>query len=149
VSAVIALGFFGIVIFGLAAVLISNLRADVDTALHLNGTWEIESPTFNDEHIMYVFADDSFSAITEMMVFDAGPDALDAIKQFHQDNYGATVDAEDIGNDSFLLRISVDGTFAFDGNNILLVSGEGHTRLLPFYWDGEAILINGDRYLRR
>ena len=150
VSAVIALVFFSAILLGAASVIVSRLsRPPGDTGLHIDGTWEIEAPTHNDEHIIYSFAGDTFSSVTESMIFDADPEVLEAIGEFLLAYSGAVVEAEDMGDGNFLMRITADGTFAFDGNNIRLVSGEGLVRLLSFAWEGEAVIIDGYRFMRR
>ena len=150
VSAIIALVFCGALIFGAAAAINARIRATSDDiGLHIDGTWEIQAPTYNDELITYVFSGDSFYAITESVIFDANFEVIESIREFHTMYNGATVDAEDIGEGNFRLRITKDGTFALDGNTILLVSGEGFVNVLSFYWESEAILINGDRFVRR
>ena len=151
VTGAIALAFCAIVIFGATSAIISRIRAagGGDTALHINGMWETEEPTFNDEHITYMFAGDSFSRVIETTVFDAGQADIEAIVAYQREHNGATVEAEDLGDGTFLLRIIADGTFGLDGNSILLISGEGFLRLFSFYWEDEAIIINGDRFVRR
>ena len=150
VTGIIALAFCAILIFGAASAVLSRMRATTgDVALHIDGTWETDGPTFNDELITYVFAGDSFSRLIETTVFGASQDDIEAIEAFQRDYNGATVDAEDLGDGNFLLRIAADGTFTLDGNSILLISGEGLLRLFSFYWEGEAVIINGDRFVRR
>ena len=148
VSAVIALVFCAVVIFGAAAALLSRTGPDGDAGLHLDGIWEIESPTYNDEHITYVFAGDTFSSVTETMIFNASPEMLEDIAAFHREYSGAYVSTEGMGEGNYLLRITIDGTFFLDGYHILMVSGYGIVRLLSFNWEGEAIVINGYRFVR-
>jgi len=149
-SAIIAIVFCAVVVFGAALAFVSRIGATSDdVGLHIDGTWEIETPTYNDEHITFVFTGDSFSRFAESMIFDASPEVIGDIREFHMMYSQATVDAEYMGDGNFFIQIATDGTFALDGNNILLVSGEGLARLLPFYWESEAIIINGDRFIRR
>ena len=149
VNAIIALIFCSAVILGATLAIISRIGAPIDDeGLHLDGTWETESPTHNDEYITFVFAGDSFSTVTESIIVNASPEVLEDIRDFYMVYYGAAVYADDLGDGSFLLRIKADGTFALDGNNILLVSGEGLVRVLSFYWENEAIVINDDRFVR-
>jgi len=151
VTAIIAIVFFSVVVFGAASVIIARFwdEAEGDVGLHLNGTWEIESPTFNDEFITYVFAGDSFSSVTETMIFNASADDLENIREFHRVHSGARVEAVSAGDGNYSIRITADGTFTLDGNSILLVMGDDLIRWLSFYWDGEAVIINGDRFLRQ
>jgi len=149
-SAVIALVFCSTVVFGVAFALASRIgAAGNDIGLHIDGTWETIAPTYNNEHITYVFAGDSFSSITESVIINAGPEILADIRDFHITYSGAVVEAEEMGAGSYLLRITADGTFALDGSNILLVSGEGLVRILSFYWESEAVVIDGDRFVRK
>ena len=151
VTGVIALAFCAILIFGVASAIISRVRTAGygDTALHISGTWETDGPTHNDELITYVFAGDTFSRVIETMIFNVGPADIEAIVAFQRDYNGAEVSVDDLGDGNFRLRITADGTFGLDGNSILLISGEGFLRLFSFYWEGEAIIINGDRFIRR
>jgi len=150
VTAVIAIVFTGAIILGLTAVITSRFgAANDDIGLHIDGTWEIETPTYNDEHITFVFAGDTFSSVTESVIFDAGPEVIEDIREFHIVYSQAEVDAEYIGYGTYLIRVAADGTFALYSNSILLVSGDGVVRLLSFEWESDAIVINGDRYIRR
>ena len=150
VTAVFALFFVAVLALGLSAVIVSRIGATSDDiGLHIDGTWEIETPTYNDEHISFVFAGDSFSSVTESIIFDAGPEVIEDIREFHMLNSRAAVEAEYVGNNSYLIRVTADGTFAIDGGSILLISGEGLVRRLPFYWESDAIVIDGDRFIRR
>ena len=130
--------------------MISTLtRSPDDIGLHICGTWEIEAPTYNDEHIVYVFTGDSFTSVTESMIFGADAAVLEDIAEFLLLYSGAIVDAEDMGDGNFRMRITAGGTFALDGNRIRLVSGEGLVRVLSFSWESEAIFIDGYRFTRR
>ena len=150
VTAIIALAFGGLVIFGATSAILSRVgTTSGDVALHIDGTWETEGPTYNDELITFVFTGDSFSREVETMIFGAGAADIEDIETFQRDYNGATVDAEDLGDGTFRLRITADGTFALDGNSILLISGEGLLRMFSFYWEDEAVIINGDRFVRR
>ena len=150
VSAIIALVFCSAILFGATSAIISRVgRSTDDIGLHIDGTWEIESPTYNDEHIIYIFAGDSFSSITESMIFGADPEVLEAIGEFLLGYSGAIVEAEDMGDGNFLMRITADGTFALAGNTIRLVSGEGLVRTLSFSWEEDAVIIDGYRFVRR
>ena len=153
ITAIIAIVFLGIIIFGVTAVVIARIRdrtePGTDVGLHLNGTWVTQSPTFNDEHIIYVFYDDSFSSIIERTLFGASPETLDNFIEIYTTYHGATIDAEYIGGSSYFIRISTSGTFILDGYRILLVKGEGLLVPYPFYWDGEAIYINDIRFVRQ
>ena len=150
-TAVIAIAFFSLMVFGTATLIISRLddRAYGDEGLHLNGTWEIASLTFNDEFITYVFSGDSFTSTTETIVFDANQADIQSIREFHQNHSGAALYAENIGSGNYRLSILSSGTFSLDGNSILLIMDNNMPQLLPFYWEGEAIIINGDRFLRQ
>jgi len=150
VTAVIALAFSAIIAFGAASVLVSRIgAASDDTGLHIDGIWETENRTFNNEHITFEFTGDSFFSVAESMIFDASLDALEDIREFHVRYDQATVDTEYVGDGNFLIRVATDGTFALDGAYILLISGEGLARLLSFNWESEAIVIDGDRFVRR
>ena len=123
VTAIIALAFFSLVIFGISAVIIAHIGAagEGDVGLHLDGTWDIASPTFNDEAIRFVFDGAAFSNITESVIFDATPEILDDIREFHMTHSNAAVNTQHMGGANYLLRIHTDGTFVLDGNSILLV----------------------------
>ena len=151
VTGIIALAFCAVVIFGAASAIISRIRTSGggDAALHINGTWETDGPTYNDELITYVFAEDTFSRVIETVIFNATPADIEVVKAFQREHNGAEVDAEYLGDGNFRLKITADGTFGLDGNSILLISGEGLLRLFSFYWDGDAVIINGDRFVRR
>ena len=137
-------------IFGIVSVIVDRVTAtNDDIGLHIDGIWETVSPTYNDEHITFTFTGDSFSMLTESMIHDAEPNDIEAIREFHLQHNGAIVSAIDMDDGSFHLRITADGTFAIDGNTILLVMAEGLTTNLPFYWESDAIIINGDRYVQR
>ena len=150
-SAIITLIVCGVLIMGIAAAIIANITSSSDDiGIQLDGTWEIYALTYNDEHITYVFARDTFSRLTESVVFDTNPEAIMAIREYHELYYGAHVDIEDLDDGILRLRIIADGTFAIDSNVILLVSGEGHAVTLPFFWESENIaLIDGYRFMRR
>jgi len=149
-TAIIALVFIAVIIFGVAIGIITRIRetpeTDSDTALHLDGVWATQGPTVNDEHITYVFDGDTFSRVTERTLFDANPEALRDFIDYYASNYRATVDAEDIGDGNYFIRIYVSGMFALDGANILIFIGDGPPVVYSFYWDGVAIIIGGDRF---
>ncbi|MCL2378109.1 MAG: hypothetical protein FWC77_03180 [Defluviitaleaceae bacterium] len=150
VSAILALVFCAAVIFGTVSIIVDRVTTTGDDiGLHIDGAWETQTLTYNDEHIIYVFAGDSFSRTTESTIFNANPDDIEAIREFHMEYNGAIVEAVDIADGNFRLSITANGTFVIDDNNILLVAGEGLVSVLPFYWESEAIVINGDRYVRR
>jgi len=140
-----------VLILGVVAVIFARITAlSDDVGLQLDGAWETYALTYNDEHITYVFAGDVFSRLTESVVYDANPEAITVIREYHELYYGAHVDAEDIGNGNFHLRVIADGTFAIDNDGILLVSGEGRAVMFPFYWESEnVILIDGYRFIRK
>jgi len=152
VTAIIALVFLAVVIFGVTAVIIARVRdaavSDGDVGLHLDGIWVTESPTFNDENITYVFNGDSFTSTTERLLFDADPEALSSFIYFYVTHHGATVDTEDVGDGNYNIRISTGGTFTLYGNSISLIKGESLRIMYSFYWDGEAIYIDGNRFVR-
>ncbi|MCL2527815.1 MAG: zinc ribbon domain-containing protein [Defluviitaleaceae bacterium] len=150
VTAVIAIIFFAIIVFGVASVIIARLgsTSESDVGLHLDGIWVIESPTFNDEIITFVFADETFTSTTEAMIFGASPEILEDIRDFHVAHSGASFYATAEGDGNYRLLVTSSGTFTLDGNSILLVMNNDVPLLLPFYWDGDGIIINGDRYLR-
>ena len=152
VTALIALAFFSVIVFGASSVIIGNIRRaanERDTGLHLDGTWEIEAPTYNDEHIVYVFAGDAFTSRVETMALNISLEDLNNIREFHRTMSGASVEAVYMDNNNYLLRIRTDGTFILDGYTIMLITGEGFVRMFSFYWEDEAIVINGDRFLRQ
>jgi len=150
VTAIIALVFCSLVIFGAVSVIIARFGGNSygDVGLHLDGTWHIEAPTFNDESITFVFQGDSFTSVTESIIFGASPEDIESIRDFHVIQSGASLYSEDIGDGNYLLRITLQGTFLLDGNSILLTTDSDMTLLLPFYWQGEALIINGDRYFK-
>ena len=150
VTAVIALAFAAVVILGAASAIAAWLRAGSgDAALHIDGIWVTEGPTYSDEHITYVFDGEAFTRIIETKVFGASEIDIDGIRDYQRQHNGAEVTAEALGDGTFLLRIMADGTFGLDGNSIVLVSGEGLLRVFSFYWEGEAVIINGERFRRR
>ncbi|MCL2361845.1 MAG: YfjI family protein [Defluviitaleaceae bacterium] len=153
VTAIIAIVFFSVVVFGAAAVLIAHIRReadfDGDVGLHLDGVWDTDGPTVNDEYISFEFAGDSFSSVTEWTFFDASPEALAEFIAFNENDRGAIVYTDDIGYGNYRIRIYEHGEFTLEGNSILLSLNSGQSQWMPFYWDGDAIIINGDRYLRR
>ena len=150
VPAIIALAFCAVVIFGAALAIVSHFGAANygDGALHIGGTWETDGPTYNDELITYVFEGESFSRVIETIIFGASYADIEAREAYEYNYNGAAVYAEDVGEGNFRLRITADGTFWLDGNNIVLVSGEGFMRVFSFYWEDDAIFIDGDRFVR-
>ncbi|MCL2404437.1 MAG: hypothetical protein FWC92_02700 [Defluviitaleaceae bacterium] len=148
-SAILAFLLCASIIFGGIAIIVARVTATSDDiGLHIDGRWEIESPTHNNERITYAFAGDSFSMVTESMIFDADAEIIEDIQAYHMLYYGAEVDADYMGDGTFRLRIFADGTFVINGDIILMVTGEGLSRTLPFYWMDDAILINGYRFVR-
>jgi len=150
VTAIIAVVLSAIVILGIAMI-ITNRLTDTggDIALHIDGTWETATLTYNDEHIIYVFDGDIFTSTTETVIFDANMDIIDSIQEYYRVYSGAIVIADDIGDGNFFLTITMDGTFSLVGDRLLLLSGEGILREVPFFWDDDAILINDERFVRR
>ena len=151
VTAVITVILSAVLIFGAAMVIITHLTGENegDVAFHIDGTWETDGPTYNDEHITYVFSGDVFSRVTETMIFDANPDIIESIRDFYSYYSGAIVAAEDMGDGNFALMITIDGTFALEGDSLLLLAGEGMLTELSFSWEGDVIIINDDRFVRR
>jgi len=137
--------------FGAALVIITHLTGENegDVAFHIDGTWETDGPTYNDEHITYVFSGDVFSKVTETMIFDANLDIIENIRDFYRYYSGAIVTANDMDDGNFVLMITMDGTFALDGDSLLLLAGEGMLTELTFSWEGDVIIINDDRFVRR
>ena len=151
VTAVFAIAIFGILTFGVAAFILShfaNERVDGDTALHLDGTWETVGPTYNDEHIVFIFNGNTFASVTEMIIYDANEEIIDDIRKFYYEMYAARVYFDDMSDGNFFLRITMDGTFGMYDGYIVLVSGESHLLEFPFSWDGAGISINGDLFRR-
>ena len=150
VTAVFAIAIFGVLIFGVAAFIISHFTNESgDAALHLDGIWETVSPTYNDEHIVFVFDGNTFSSVTEMTIFDADTAVIDDIHDFYSEMYGARVYYEDMADGNFSLRVTMDGTFGLYDGYIVLVSGESYLMEFSFFWDGAGISINGDLFHRR
>lgn len=149
-TAILALVLCTVILFGGAAIIYARVTAtDDDVGLHIDGVWATEEPTHNDELIFYYFAGNEFTALTESTIFNASPEIIENIREYHVSYFGASLDAEYVGDGTFYLRVTAEGTFALDGDGILLVTGEGITRRLPFYWEGETILIDGYRFVRR
>ena len=142
--------FFAVLVFGAASVVIGRVRGSGagDTALHLDGTWVTEGPTYNYESIRFEFFGDGFTSVSERILFSDSPDDLTLARGFYETYHDAQVDAEDTGYGSYLLRITTSGMFVLDGNSILLITGDSTTRRLPFYWDGDVIEIYPDRFVR-
>ncbi|MCL2570911.1 MAG: hypothetical protein FWE11_00780 [Defluviitaleaceae bacterium] len=151
ITAAIALVFFAALVFGSALAILSNLRieSDSDMALHLDGIWEIEELTFNDEHITYIFDGDLFTSITKAIIYDATPDDIDNIREFHLAYSGAMVETENTGDGNYRLIITSEGSFSLDGSSIVLAMRDGIYNWLSFYWDDDGIIINGDRFLQQ
>jgi len=150
VTAIITIIVSAVIIFGAALVVITHLTGenDGDVAFHIDGTWETQSPTYNDEHIVYVFNGDLFSRIVETTIVDASPEIVDSIREYYHEYSGAIVVSQDMGGGDFFLIITMDGTFALDGDMLLLLGGEGMLTRLPFAWEGDTIVINDDRFTR-
>ena len=151
VTAVLAIALAAVLIFGATALFLNYFGpgAGSDTALHLDGPWEIEGPTYNDEYIFYVFSGDAFSSVTESMVYDTNHEGIEDIKVYYRERNGATVASQYLGDGNFLLRIALEGTFLLEADNIMLVSGEGMLTVLPFTWERDTITIDGYRFRRR
>jgi len=152
VTAVIAMIFFAAIVFGATSVILTNIRSagsDGDMGLHLDGAWKTDDSTVNDEIISITFSGYAFTTVTERIFFDASPEALADLKEFYENYRGARVNSEDIGYGNYQIRIYENGEFALEGNSILLVLDNDLHVWMPFYWDDDAIIINGDRYLRQ
>ena len=149
-TAIFAIIVFGILIVGTVSLIISRLQDDgSDVGLYLDGTWETDGPTYSAESIVYIFSGNTFSSVTEMMIFDANPEIIAHIQEFYLYNHGAAVDAEDTGDGVFRLSIKKDGTFSLDGDYILLLSAESFLTEYSFRWNDDEIIIAGDRFMRR
>jgi len=153
VPAIIAIVFLAAMIFGATIIAMSHIRnrseSDGEAALHLDGTWATESPTFNDEHITYVFDGDAFTSITERFLFDANPEVISSFVDFHRNYHGALVDSEYLGDGNYFIHITTSGTFTLEGHLILLIKGDGLLVPFSFDWDGTAIYIDGYRFVRQ
>jgi len=151
VTAVLACVFFAILIFGATSVILANLRREIDgdVGFHLDGAWETDNYTVNDEIIIFIFSSDSFTSVTTRKIFDVTQEALIDFIDFYEIYHGARVYTELIEYSNYQVRIYESGDFTLEGSSIMLDFDGGSTVWLPFYWDGDAIIINGDRYLRQ
>jgi len=153
ITAIIAILFFSAIVFGTASMLLAHIRTDADNdgdvGLHLDGTWETEGSTINDEHITISFFGDTFSSITKRTIFDATPEVLVDIAEFYRVYRGALVESRDIGDNNYLIYIHEDGMFSLYGNDIQFMYNNELPVWMPFYWDNDTIIINGDRFIRQ
>ena len=119
----------------------------------LNGIWEIESLTFNDEFITMTFNDEAFTRVSEMYIADADIyqvlETIDDIREFYARHNGGEVEVEETDDGNVLLRIIVNGVFSLTDNEIWLASGEDIVTVMPFSWDGATMVINDDIFVRR
>jgi len=123
--------------------------------LFLNGTWQIQEKTYNDEMIIINFYDDAFQRIIEVRVADAEltqlTDNLNDIRDFYRDFDGSHVEIhnqQDNGGDYIILQTTLTGTFGLTDNEIWLTSDSGIATVLPFSWDADGIYINNDRFMQ-
>jgi hypothetical protein len=118
----------------------------------LNGAWEIEALTYNDEFITIVFDDSEFIKVSEMHVMEADIDQVIAdiedIREFYRNHNGGEVEVGETEN-GVLLRVTVGGIFSLTDNEIWMASGEDIVTIMPFSWDGIRIVINDDSFVRR
>ena len=147
VSAVIAIVVTALLVLGATAVIVSHLWGDnSDEGLHLNGTWQTDGPTTLDEYITFEFFDDTFVKTITVVLFDR--DIVESFSEYYRAYYDAVVDVEEIDGGNFRLHVTMDGVFMLYGDSILLDMGGGLIRQFSFYWDGDAIIINDERFLR-
>jgi hypothetical protein len=122
-------------------------------AASLNGIWEIESPTYNDETVTIAFWDNSFSMITEMVIADADIELLletiEEIREFHKNQNGAVAEVVEADDSRPRLRIILEGTFSLTESELILNSGQDMLTILPFFLGNDGISINNDRFLRK
>jgi len=142
--------FFAVLVFGAASVIIGRVRSSGagDTALHLDGLWVTQGATYNYDSVSFEFSGDGFINVSERVLFSDSPDDLTLAREFYETYYGAAVDAVDTGYGSYQLRITASGIYVLDGNSILLIAEDNVMRRLPFYWDGDEIVIYPDRFVR-
>ena len=118
----------------------------------INGVWESQGLTYNDEFVTIEFMDNRFTKITEMYIADADVayilGNLDEIREFHRSQSGGTVEVLIDETGAVLLRVRMDGTFGLTENELRLVSGDNLVNIFPFSWDGRSITINNDLFVQ-
>ena len=126
--------------------------ADITDGIFLDGIWDITERNYNDEFITIEFNDNRFTMVTDIYIANADIenvlDTLDEVKEFNLSNKGGETEIISNGG-SVILRVTVNGTFIFNDNELMLVSDNNIQSIYPFSWDGAVIRIDRDVFTQR